>query len=59
VVYALQVEQLQALELAYISAGADLEPGVLLDRFDAWLAEEPATVDSETTQLKAALGVAS
>lgn len=59
VVYALQVDQLQALELAYIAAGVDLEPGALVDKFDTWLRAEPAPVDTEKAQLMAALGVAS
>jgi len=58
-VYALQIDQLEALELAYISGGADLEAGSLIDKFETWLNTEPAPVDTERAQLMTALGVAS
>ena len=57
-VYALHVDQLAALELAYIGGGADLQPGDLIDRFDTWLGSKPEPVDRERAQLLAALGVA-
>lgn len=56
-VYAIQADQMQALELAVISGGSDLKPGEMLDKFDAWLLSEPPVVDREKTQLLAALGV--
>lgn len=59
VVYALQIDQLQGLELAYISGGAELEPGDLVDKFETWLDSEPTPVDTERAQLMSALGVAS
>lgn len=48
---------MQALELAAISGGGELEPGEMVDKFDDWLMSEPAPVDVEKAQLFAALGV--
>lgn len=48
---------MQALELAVISGGGELEPGEMLEKFDDWLLSEPPVVDHEKTQLLAALGV--
>lgn len=56
-VYALQVDQFQALELAVISGGGELELGEYVEKFDAWLNSEPEPVDHEKAQLFAALGV--
>lgn len=56
-VYALQVDQKQALELAVISGGGELSPGELVDEFDEWLNSEPEVVDSDKAQLLTALGV--
>jgi hypothetical protein len=47
------------LELAYISGGAEIEPGTLVDKFETWLVTVPDPVDTERAQLMAALGVAS
>lgn len=57
VVYAIQVDQTQAFELAVISGGGKLEPGEMLDKLDEWLMSEPPPVDREKAQLFAALGV--
>jgi hypothetical protein len=57
VVYALQVDQLQALEVAVISGGGEIVPGELVDKFNTWLESEPAPIDTEREQLLAALGV--
>jgi hypothetical protein len=57
VVYAIQIEHTQALELALISRGGELVPGEMTDKFDAWLLAEPEPVDQEKAQLLAALGV--
>ena len=57
-VYALNVDQLQAVELAYIGSGSSVEPGTLVDRYDTWLGSVPEPVDTERAQLLAALGVA-
>jgi hypothetical protein len=57
VVYALQVDQMQALELAAIAAGAEVVPGDMVDKFETWLWSEPDPVDTERAQLMAALGV--
>lgn len=57
-VYALQVDQKQALELAVISGGGELSPGDLVDEFDEWLNSEPVVIDREKAQLLTALGVA-
>jgi hypothetical protein len=57
VVYAIQVDQMQALELAVISGGGELVPGEMVEKFDEWLFTEPAPVDREKAQLFAALGV--
>jgi hypothetical protein len=58
VVYAIQVDQIQAQELAVISGGGKLVPGEMVDEFDDWLMSEPPPVDVEKAQLLAALGVA-
>jgi hypothetical protein len=58
VVYAIQVDQMQALELAVISGGGELVPGEMVEKFDDWLFTEPPPVDVEKAQLLAALGVA-
>jgi hypothetical protein len=57
VVYAIQIEHTQALELAVISGGGELLPGELTEKFDEWLLSEPEPVDREKAQLLAALGV--
>jgi hypothetical protein len=57
VVYAIQFEHRQAIELAAISAGGGMVPGELTDEFDQWLLSEPEPVDREKAQLLAALGV--
>lgn len=56
-VYTIQIEQTQALELAVISGGGELVPGEMVDKFDDWLMSEPQPVDREKAQLFAALGV--
>jgi hypothetical protein len=57
VVYALQIDQLQALEHAAISGGGEIAPGSMVDSFEEWLSSEPEPVDIERAQLMAALGV--
>lgn len=57
VVYAIQSDQWQAYELAAISAGSEITPGDLVEKFDDWLFAEPEPVDREKDQLFAALGV--
>jgi hypothetical protein len=57
VVYAIQVDQIQAIELAVISGGGELVPGEMVEKFDDWLFTEPPPVDVEKAQLFAALGV--
>jgi hypothetical protein len=57
VVYAIQIEHMQALELAVISSGGELVPGEVTEKFDEWLLAEPEPVDREKAQLLAALGV--
>jgi hypothetical protein len=57
VVYSIQVDQWQALELAVISGGGELVPGEYVEKFDEWLMSEPPVVDVEKAQLLAALGV--
>lgn len=55
--YAIQADQMQALELAVISGGGDMAPGDMVEKFDNWLHAEPPPVDVEKAQLFAALGV--
>ena len=57
VVYAIQVDQMQALELAVISGGGGLVPGEMVEKFNDWLYSEPVVIDREKAQLFAALGV--
>lgn len=56
-VYALQIDYWQALELAAISGGGELSPGDLVEKFDVWLNSEPEVIDREKAQLLTALGV--
>lgn len=56
-VYSIQIDQIQALELAVISGGGELVPGEMVDEFDDWLYTEPPPVDRKKAQLLAALGV--
>lgn len=57
-VYAIQIDQTQALELAALSAGGgDITPGEMVDKFNEWLESEPEVVEPGKAQLMAALGV--
>jgi len=57
VAYAIQLDHIQRMELAVLSAGGAIEPGDLVDKFDEWLTSEPEVIDTEKAQLMAALGV--
>ena len=56
-VYAIELDHTQALELAVIAAGGEMQPGELVAKYNDWLLSEPVAVDIETAQLMAALGV--
>lgn len=57
-VYAIQVDYLQRIELAEVAAGAEVVIGNRVDEFDAWLESAPEVIDTDKAQLMAALGVA-
>lgn len=55
--YAIQVDQIERIEIAALTSGAEIEIGDSLANFDEWLDSEPEVIDNDKARLLAALGV--